>query len=51
MSTDGGATWRNINYNLGQPFNVHGLTVHPRTGDLYLNSFAGLWRLARPQSE
>jgi len=51
MSSDGGSTWRNINYNLGSELNAHGLHVHPRTGDLYLNSFAGLWRLAQPQSE
>ena len=47
-STDRGATWVNINGNLGSNLNTLTLTVNPFNSYVYLSSFAGTWKLPPP---
>ncbi|TWU52580.1 Dispase autolysis-inducing protein precursor [Candidatus Brocadiaceae bacterium B188] len=47
-STDYGATWQNISYNLGPEFNAFGIGVNPHNGYVYLGSYHGTWKLPPP---
>ncbi|WP_419470356.1 LamG-like jellyroll fold domain-containing protein [Candidatus Kuenenia sp.] len=49
-STDYGMTWTNINGNLGSDINIHGISVNPHNGYVYISSFAGTWKLSPPVS-
>ncbi len=50
MSTNYGKTWKNITFNLQEPFNVWSISVSPHDGTIYLGSSHGTWKLIPPYS-
>lgn len=47
-STDYGASWQNITYNLGPDITVWSISVSPHDGTVYLGSSHGTWKLTPP---
>lgn len=47
-STDGGNTWTNISYNLGNPFTAWSINVNPKDSYVYIGSSCGTWKLPPP---
>ncbi|MEK7234281.1 MAG: putative Ig domain-containing protein [Elusimicrobiota bacterium] len=46
-STDGGATWETINFNLNN-FGINGVVVNPIDSYVYVGTWGGIWKLPPP---
>lgn len=47
-STDYGATWQNVSFNIGPEININAISVNPVTGYAYAGSYHGVWKLPPP---